>query len=139
MHFCFLIVFFISLVTKVIKFIVEKKFIVKKHVHKVVNVWNHILLIITQRKAHLQQHRCKDLSHSLIEGVNGRFQHRWHKKALVKVVLCDHCGMQLEENQHLLSPVTWSFNLTKGKNALKLIHIRCCFFKSVLGGYSLLK
>lgn len=63
--------------------------------------------------AHLQQYRCKDLSYSLVECVNGRVQHGRHKEALVKVVLCDHCGMQLEEHQHLLSAVPRRFNLIK--------------------------
>lgn len=63
--------------------------------------------------AHLQQYRCKDLSYSLVEGVDGRLQHGRHKETLVKIVLCDHCGMQLEEHQHLLAAVPRCFDLTK--------------------------
>lgn len=65
-----------------------------------------------QRQTHLQQRRCKDLSDSLVEGVNGRVQHGGHEDALMKVVFCDHCGLQFEEHQHLLCADLWCFNLT---------------------------
>lgn len=55
-----------------------------------------------QRQTHLQQRRSKDLSDGLVEGVDGRVQHGGHEDALMKVVFCDHCGLQFEEHQHLL-------------------------------------
>lgn len=76
-----------------------------------------------QRQTHLQQYRCKDLSYSLVEGVDGRVQHGGHEEAVVKVVFCDYCGMQLEEHQHLLSAVPRCFNLTKEDETHK--HKQC--------------
>lgn len=73
----------------------------------------------TRGQAHLQQYRCKDLSYSLVEGVDGRLQHGWDKETLVKVVFCDHCGMQLEEHHHLLSAIPRCLNLTKEDEMLK--------------------
>lgn len=67
---------------------------------------------MVRRQTHLQQRRRKDLSDSLVEGVDGRLQHGGHEDALMKVVFCDHCGLQFEEHQHLLCADLWCFNLT---------------------------
>lgn len=70
-------------------------------------------------KANLKQYRCKNLLYSLIEGGDGRFQHGGHQEAPVKVVFCDHSGMQFEEYQHLLFAIPRSLNLIFFKNGKK--------------------
>lgn len=52
----------------------------------------------------------------------------------MKVVFCDHCGMQFEEHQHLVSAVPRCFNLTKEDEMFEKTKTHCFTVKSTYDG-----